>query len=566
MRQNKFTISLFCLLFSFSTGIQAQTNEKLADKVQKADSLFNKWASDNSGGASIAVVKNGEIVFSNAYGMANLEYGIPNTVNTIFHAASLSKQFTAYSILLLEQEGKLSLNDDIRKYIPQVPDFGEKITLYHLANHLSGLKDQWRLLYLAGWRPDDVILNTDILDLVSNQTDLNFYPGSKVMYCNTGFTLLAEVVSRVSGKTFAEFTKENIFDPLEMSNTQFYDDHNKIVKNRAYSYKNEGETLKKDKLNFSTVGATSLFTTVNDLCKWAIHLNTLSKKDSLLSQKMNQQAHFNNGEITESAMGQWTGAKYKGMEWFDHSGSDASFRAYLARFPETNSAVVVLANTTPFNATSKALKTANIFLSEYFKTETKPTESQTEEHKKEYDFIQLPTKLLNEFCGKYLELEDLYDREIKIVNDTLVYYRSKSSQTKLLPVSKNEFKMLGDSKDVSVFFENNEHNEPIMRLNIGDERTVTFVKYNQNFPIDDYKGSYYSPEVNGKINAYTENGSIYLAVLKQEPVELKPIKKDLFTSSNRNFKKIEFIRNPEDEISKLLISNSGIVNMKYDKE
>ena len=566
MKKNIFTSCLFYILAFSVITIQAQTNKGAINTTEKANTNYENWNNTNSGGAAIAVVKNGKVVFDNAYGMANLEYGIPNTVNTIFHSASLSKQFTAYAILILEQEGKLSLDDDIRKYIPEVPDFGKTITLRHLASHTSGLRDQWRLLYLAGWRPEDVVFTKDVLELVSKQKDLNFDPGSKLMYSNTGFTLLAEVVARVSGQSFAEFTQARIFTPLHMTNSQFYDDHQKIVKNRAYSYNQEGDVIKKNKLNFSIVGPTNLFTTVIDLSKWAMHLNTLDKRNKELSKRMNQQAYLNNGEITEAAMGQWTGVTYKGLEWFDHTGSDASFRAYFSRFPESNSAVVILANTTPFNASGMALQTADVFLNDLYKTTPKKTTEAKQKTKKEYQFIQLSKNQLSKFCGKYWEPEELYTREIRIINDTLTYYRSETSQTKLLPVSNNEFKMLGDSEDVSVFFEKNEQGEPIARVKINDNRPILFLKYQEDFSLDDYYGTYYSPEVNGAITVSVSEGNLQVQLFKKDPVTLTSIKKDLFISSGRTFKNVEFIRNKKGEISTLSLSNGGVTNMKFQKE
>ncbi|EPR69211.1 Beta-lactamase [Cyclobacterium qasimii M12-11B] len=177
------------------------------------DSIFEDFNDINKPGATVAVVKDQKIVFKKGYGSANLEYGIPNSPSTIFHIASVSKQFTVFSILLLEKEGKLSFDDDIRKYIPEVPDFGKTITLRHLASHTSGMRDQWGLLAMAGWRQDDVITKEHILKLVSQQKELNFNPGESYMYCNTGFTLLAEVVARISGKTFAAFTEEKFLNP-----------------------------------------------------------------------------------------------------------------------------------------------------------------------------------------------------------------------------------------------------------------------------------------------------------------------------------------------------------------
>jgi len=253
----------------------------------------------------VAVVNNNEIVFKKGYGSANLEYEIPNSPSTVFHIASVSKQFTVFSILILEKEGKLSFEDDIRKYIPEVPDFGETITLKHLASHTSGLRDQWDLLSMAGWRPDDVISTEHILKIVSKQKELNFKPGEEFTYCNTGFTLLAEVVARVSGKTFAEFTEERIFKPLKMSSTLFYDDHEKIVKNRAYSYYTENEKYKKSVLNYANVGATSLFTTVEDLALWSMNFSSHVVGDKDIVNKMNALAYLNNGETFGGAYGQF---------------------------------------------------------------------------------------------------------------------------------------------------------------------------------------------------------------------------------------------------------------------
>ncbi|MGD0342318.1 MAG: serine hydrolase domain-containing protein, partial [Bacteroidales bacterium] len=209
------------------------------------DQLLTAWNNPKTPGAAIAVERNGKIIFEKGYGSADLEHNIPITPITVFHIASLSKQFTAFSVLLLEKEGKLSINDDVRKYIPEIPDFGKVITLNELMHHTSGLRDQWDLLAMAGWRLDDIITKDQILRLVSRQKELNFNPGDEFLYCNTGFTLLAEVVARVSGQTFAEFTRTHIFEPLKMSNTLFYDDCEKIVKNRAYSFHVDSTGFKK---------------------------------------------------------------------------------------------------------------------------------------------------------------------------------------------------------------------------------------------------------------------------------------------------------------------------------
>lgn len=268
-------------------------------------------------GFSIAVQKDGKLVYTKGFGYADLEYDIKNTPTTIFHIASVSKQFTAFAIAMLVDQGKLKLSDDIRKYLPELHDFGTVITIDHLVHHTSGLRDQWSLLMMAGWRLDDVITQKQIMRVIGRQTDLNFKPGEEMLYCNTGFTLMAEIVSRVTGESFAEWATKNIFDPLEMKNTLFYDDHEKIVKNRAYSYYEVPEGYKKSVLSFANAGATSLFTTVEDLSLWAMNFEKVKVGNWNVMKMMNQRFILNNGDTTNYALGQDV-RKYKGLNSVSH--------------------------------------------------------------------------------------------------------------------------------------------------------------------------------------------------------------------------------------------------------
>ena len=194
------------------------------------DQLFAQWARPDSPGASIAVIQNGKVIYSQGYGAANLEYSVPNTPTPVFHLASVSKQFTAFAIYLLAQDGKLSLDDDVRSYLPKLYDFGKVITIRQLLHHTSGVRDQWNLLALAGWRLDDEITDDDVARLLFQQTELNFAPGDQFVYSNSGYTLLAMVVKQVSAKTLPEFAKERIFDPLGMAHTHFQDNYGMVVR------------------------------------------------------------------------------------------------------------------------------------------------------------------------------------------------------------------------------------------------------------------------------------------------------------------------------------------------
>ena len=334
---------------------------KAVTKQGQVDQMFALWDNITTPGAAVSIVKDGAILYKNGYGISNLEYDIPIMPATIFHIASVSKQFTAFSILLLEQDGKLQLDDDIRKYIPEVPDFGETITLRHLANHTSGMRDQWNLLAMAGWRLDDVITKEQILKLVSKQKELNFKPGEEYLYCNTGYTLLAEVVARVSGESFASFTEDRIFKPLNMNNTLFYDDHELIVKNRAYSYYPDSTGYKKSVLSYANVGATSLFTTVEDLSLWALNFEDPVVGDAAMVKKMKTRAILNNGDTIDYALGQSV-FRYKGLDQVGHGGSDAGYRTFITRFPEQRFSVIVFSNNANFNTAGIAFKIVDLYL------------------------------------------------------------------------------------------------------------------------------------------------------------------------------------------------------------
>ena len=270
-------------------GWSLQTrSQSLPSQQQKVDALFKKYNNSKTPGIAVSVIKDGNIIYQKGFGMANLEYGTPITEKTKFHVASLSKQFTAFMILKLQDEGLLSINDDVRKYISELPNYGKTITIKHLLTHSSGLREQWRLLEMAGWRLDDVIKTDQIFKLIKNQKELNFSPGDRFSYCNSGFTLLAIIVERLTKTSFANYAKQTIFKPLQMNDSFFYDDHEELVSNRAYSYKKVNKKLKKSRLNFATVGPTSLFTTTEDMGKWAINFQKMTIGNKKIFQSMRQ--------------------------------------------------------------------------------------------------------------------------------------------------------------------------------------------------------------------------------------------------------------------------------------
>ena len=359
------------------------------------DQLFAQWAGPDSPGASIAIIENGKIIYSQGYGAANLEYGVPNSPATVFPLASVSKQFTAFAIYLLVQDGKLSLDDDVRKYLPKLHDFGKVITIRQLLHHTSGVRDHWNLLILAGWRPEDQITDDDVARLLFRQAELNFAPGDRFLYSSSGYTLLAMVVKQVSGKTLPEFAKERIFDPLGMAHTHFQDDYGIVVKDRAYSYARQPD----GKYQYVALSSSSsLFSTVGDLARWDENFYTGEVGGPALLAQMQEKGKLNNGNEIDYASGLEIG-KYRGLRTVEHAGGDAAYRTNILRFPDQRFSVVVLANAGDVNATALSFKIADIYLEDRLQpTPDKPSLGDKPE-------VTIDPKVLDAYVGDY-ELQD----------------------------------------------------------------------------------------------------------------------------------------------------------------
>jgi len=254
----------FLAVIGLSVGLLAA-----GPKAEQIDAIFEKVDRTNVPGCALGVTQNGHLQHARGYGMADLDHDIANTPRTVFHVASMSKQITAAAVTLLAQRGKLDLDDPVRDHIPELPDFGTPITIRHLIHHVSGLRDQWSLLVMSGWRlSEDVVRDEDVMDLVSRMKALNFRPGEMHLYSNTGYTLLGQIVKRVTGKSLRQFTQKEIFEPLGMRDTHFRDDHQETVKGMAYGYNQTGRVWKQSIPHYDTVGASSLLTTVEDWAKW----------------------------------------------------------------------------------------------------------------------------------------------------------------------------------------------------------------------------------------------------------------------------------------------------------
>jgi CubicO group peptidase (beta-lactamase class C family) len=333
---------------------------RAASQEPRIDSIFAAFSRDESPGCAVAAARNGERLFAAGYGSASLEHHVPISPRTRFYAASVSKQFTAYAVALLVAQGRLSLDDDVRRWLPEVPDLDARITVRHLVHHTSGLRDYFGLLAIAGWPSDGPITEAQFLDLVSRQRALNFTPGTQYLYSNTGYVLLAILVQRATGQSLRQFADEQIFIPLGMRSTGFRDDHARLVPDLALAYAMQDGEWKLSVPGFDVVGDGGLYTTVEDLLLWDRHFLEPGERAKVVA-RMQQRGSLDNGSAIAYAFG-LTLTGYRNAPAIAHGGSYGGYRTYLMRFPEQRAAVAVLCNAATANPAVLAQRVADVVL------------------------------------------------------------------------------------------------------------------------------------------------------------------------------------------------------------
>jgi CubicO group peptidase (beta-lactamase class C family) len=566
----KIRITIFAMLALFSSA-SAQTGPVTAgnhssDKAvnSKVDQVFAQFDKPDSPGCALAVIKEGQIIYKRGYGMSNLEYGIPISPSSIFHIASISKEFTAMSIVMLANQGKLSLDDEVRKHVPEVPDFGQPITIRHLIHHTSGLRDQWSLLDLAGWREDDVIKEGDILDLVSRQKALNFKPGEEHLYSNTGYTLLAIIVKRVSGKSLREFAEENIFKPLGMTRTHFHDDHTMIVKDRTSAYQpRKGGGLKVSIPVFDTYGATSLFTTVEDMAKW--DQNFVDKKvggETAMAQMLTPGV-LNNGKRLTYAFGLAVG-EYKGLKTVGHGGADAGYRSDFIRFPDQRLSLVCLCNFSRSNPGMLTRRVADIYLADQLKAEQPKVKAITTAVPSTVE--KLSDQELTSKVGAYYARQREETIRFEFKDGKLTANVGPGFQ--LMPVSKDRFQVVGAPIQVAFEGVSNGHPQRMLVFAEGEKGPIAYEYLESAKPtpaqLAEYAGNYYSDELDTRYTVVLKDDTLVIRRRKFEDTALTPTFTDAF--SNSDLGGLRFIRDSEKRISGFELNAGRVRHLQFSKE
>lgn len=552
-------------------------NKKDQDVIAKIDKLFTRWAKNDSPGCAIGIVKDGHPVYLQGYGMANLEYPIPNTTKTVFHIASESKKFTVMAILLLQKQGKLSIYDDIHKYLSYVPDFGETITIKHLIQHTSGLRDQWELLIMAGWKMQDIISQKHILNLVKMQKELNFKPGEEHLYCNTGYTLLAEIVKSVSGKTLRRFTQKYIFKPLEMNQTHFHDEVAMIVPNRAYSYipHPSGNGFQKGLLNYDNVGATSLFTTVEDMVKWDRNMDTGEVGGKDLVEQLHERTVLNNGKELSYAFG-ISIEKYHGLTKVGHGGADSGYRTYIARYPDVHMLIIVFCNLGSMIPQKLGHQIMDICIEEglvqlpanvlkEIKDSKITSTSQTDKKTEESLHSDFNLEVWKEKIEGLYEISTGVLIQLKLTDDNILG-RILSDESRIFvfhPVTAFSFEdsQSGLNLELQLSQENDLEGITIIsgntKINLTKHESFTLPEEDQK----EYIGQYFSEELQVKYTLIQKKDQLQFVHHRIDDIPLIALQKDLFHGSMFQFR---FFRNEEGQIIGFYVSSGRVRNLKFE--
>ncbi len=557
------TITL--VLFLLSTGlIQAQDYDKLSESV---DQFFNKYIADDKPGAAVVVLKDGKVVHKNTYGLADYENKIPLSNQSVFDIASVSKQFAGYAVALLEKEGKLSLKDDVRTYIPEFPDFGHTITIGHLLHHQSGLRDWPSTMLLAGVQFDDVLTFEQILAMAYQQEALNFVPGTRYMYSNTGYNVMVEVIQRITQQPFREWTKEKIFQPLGMKNTFFKDQYNESIPNGVKSYYKESDKKYKetDELIRSTngltaLGSSSLQTTIDDFALWLQYLDSEGAKEMVTKMQStwplkNEPSTYAYGVDVDT---------YKGLKQVSHSGNWASFNTYMAYFPDQHFSVAVFMNYENW-ATGFANAVTNLYLEDELQ-KNKENKGET------WFYYEAPpsekTSNLDLDLSPYTGIYHLekYMSYLDITEEKGQLYVQATDEDRFPMQAISTTKFWVEAYSSYIYFNMDRS---------GQAESVTYhkslCKRRASIPsktaidLSIYEGHYYSRELNTSYQVVSKDGQLHLSNLRNGQASLEQVWQDGFLSETTYAPRVDFQRNAKGEIVSLAVSQYRSRNQLFKK-
>jgi len=498
-------ISLLLALIIISTKTYSQSVE-----FSEVDAIFSEWDNDSTPGCGLGIIQDGKLIYGRGYGLANLEYNIPNSKESVFRIASTSKQFTAACIILLAEEGSLSLEDKLSSFFPDFPSYADTITVKHLLNHTSGIRDYLQLSYLKGIGEDDYYQDSDIMSWLVNQKELNFSPGEEHLYSNSGYWLLGQIANKVSGMNMAVYAQQKIFVPLGMTNTHFHNDHKLIVKNRASGYyPNQLGGFDISMTTLDMIGDGGIFTTIEDIKKWDDSYYESDVLSEYFWKMMTTPGELNNGKKLEYASGLAV-YDYKGLEAISHGGAFVGFRAELLRFPEHKFSIAIFTNRGDADPSGMAYQVADIFLKDKYKNEP------------EVKTIEEPTIKIPEVMFTSDQMEGNYQIQPGLVleitangQDLNVVQSWNKSAYKIVKSSGNTYE-IPEQEDLSFTFSD---------LQSGATQICTI----PDTVLSDFAGKYYSSELDVEYTI-TEDDKALIVKVGRDSLKINQSGTDIFSA------------------------------------
>lgn len=550
-------------------------NKLDAEMQQKVDKLFVDWQNSHQsidvahqpGGAAI-IVYNGEVVYQNAFGTAQLEYKAPITTSTKFQLGAMAKHITGFAVLYLEEQGKLSLKDDIRKYISELPDLGQTITINHLMSHTSGLDDFMSYKDLIGWGEQDALTWDDALSLMQTQDQLAFKPGTEFSYNYTNTLLLTKIVEKASGQSFVDYTQKEIFEPLGMKNTHFVESHQEDISNLAHAYIPLANRYVKGINNTSLTGITNLYASVEDLGIWELNLVNPKIGSKELMKKLDTPTSLDNGQIINLPRGMNTyGQQFihaeRGVPKLYMYGGTGGYASSVFRFSTKGFTGIALSSDGRGYTGMFGMGAAYLFLEDQF---LEPASVDFANLKT----IKLTTKELQNYCAHFWDDKASYMREIQLKNDTLRYFRPDSEfSSDLLPVGNDKFQMVagGDEQIFVEFKGKGDQREMIVYVGKADPIAHQIIKpqtYSET-QLNEFKGTYYCPQLNTGYTFDVKDGKLVANHLRLGEITFSPVTKDKFKGDFWNLSKINFQRDSKQQITGFKVSTDNVRNLNFTK-
>lgn len=542
-------LSLCICFFSLTS---AKSQDRSGVHYANIDALLKKYSSSNGPGCAVSIIKNGNLIYKNSYGLANLEYNIPLTTASVFDVASVAKQFTGFAISTLVQEGKISLSDDIRKYLPNVPDFGKVITIANLVHHTSGIRDWPEALQAAGWRYDELCSFDDIMNMVKHQRQLDFDPGTTFSYSNTGYNLLAAIVEKVTVQPFPTWAQAHIFKPMQMSSSFFLSDDSKLIRNEAYSYApdNNNQYVKLQNV-LTAYGSSSLYTNIDDLSKWVMYLDKGIAMNDPVYTRMLEAGILDNGSKTNYGFGLEIG-DYEGLKTISHTGAWSGYRSVIRLYPEQKLSIIILSNGNNNNLNVEAMNDLSTLLLPNYKI---PAGATVEKNKPE---LKINPLILNKYIGKYKWGPG--EITFTIDNGQLQIQYSGEDRYPLQALTDSTFMFALAGFAVTFAKPVNDQSETFTFKSITGKRIPSFTPTKEQ--LIDYCGTYYSKELFTQYTVDVQNGKLMIHHFRRGDFELSPDGENTF---NSDIGIIGFVKSSTNRTEGLNLSGNHVKNLIFDK-